>query len=159
MSNFQDCVVYLAGLGDRCPTAVALKAALSSGVSYAKNGDSPWPGVTFVDVDNGLVHIDILDTEAPGLTFCAYPALVSLNPMGQGYATVEWNSASAKLSDNGFGMWAGVMPMVKQDSVVRPWAPNNKADWIPNARSVGSEFASWPVVIEHLLKAYSVSAQ
>jgi hypothetical protein len=156
MSNFQDCVVYLAGLGDRCPTAVALKAALSSGVSYAKNGDSPWPGVTFVDVDNGLVHIDALDVIAPGQTFCAFPAIASLDPTGQGHATVEWNTASAKLSDQGFGLWSGVMPMIKQDSAGRPWVPNNRANWIRNAWSEGAEFTDWQSVIDHLLKTFKM---
>jgi len=154
MSNLTDCITYLAGLGDNCPTVVVLKAALSGGSSYAKNGDSPYPGVTFVDVDNGLVHIAALDAKAPGQFFCAFPEKTSLDPKGQGFATADWNSASAASSDQGFGFWVRVMGMMKQDSSSRPYIPNGT--WLPNAWSVGAEFTDWPGVIDHLLNHWQM---
>lgn len=155
MSNFQDCVMYLASLGDSCPTSATLKVALSSGGNYAKNGDSPYPGVTFVDVDNGLVHIAAVDSKAPNTRFCAFPAMALLDPAGQGHATVEWNTAAAQRSDEHIWMWTRVMGMVKQNSDLRPWVPGSQ--WVDSAESVGAEFVDWPSVIDHVVNHWQPS--
>lgn len=158
MSNFQDVVVYFAGLGDACPTLAAVQAALAAAQApkYAKNGDEVYPGVTVVDVDNGLVHVAAFDAKAPGQRICAFPLIASLEPNSKGAATVDINTADAAGADRGLGMWARVMPVKAQDSAARGYAIDPAADWLPNAWTFGNEFVDWPAVIDHGLNHWQL---
>lgn len=155
MSNFTDIVVYFAGLGDACPTVAAVQAALAaSAPSFAKQGDVIYPGVTLVDADNGLVHIDALDAKAPGQAFGAIPTKLRLDPGSKAVAGIEWNCAAAQRGDEGVWMYNRFMEMAKQDSSSRPYVADGK--WLPNAWSVGAEFTDWPGVIDHLLNHWTL---
>jgi hypothetical protein len=157
MSNGQDIALHFLPLPDsQCPTlATVLEALAAHGPQYAQNGDTLYPGVTLVDAENGLVHIAAADAKAPGKLFCVSPTSAKLDPKGRGHATIDYNCAFAAGSDRGFGLWVEVLPVKAQDNAARPWAPDMKADWLPNAFSIGNEFDTWDAVINHIVNAWN----
>ncbi len=162
MSNASDVAMWALGLGDSCPALSAIQAALkAANPQYATNGailfsDPTLGTVTLVDATNGLVHISAADAKAPGATFCCAPTALSLDPKGQGVATIEENTANA----GSVFMWVRVRPMVAQDSSARAFvfAPlvNNMVPWLPNAWSLANALQDWPSVIDHVLNHWNL---
>jgi hypothetical protein len=158
MSNGQDIALHFLPLPDsQCPTlATVLDALAAHGPQYAQNGDTLYPGVTLVDAENGLVHIAAADAKAPGQLFCASPASAKLDPKGKGHATIDYNSAFSAGADRGSYTWDRVLPVKAQDSAGRPWAPDLKADWLPNAWSIGNERDTWDKVIDFVVNHWNL---
>ncbi len=159
MSNLSDLMTWAVqqDAAGTLPALSVIEAALAGAKTYPANGTQVAPGVTLIDAANGLFHLSALDAKAPGQLFCAYPGLASLDPKGQGAATVEENTANAAQS-SGLGFWVRVRPMVPQDSSARAWvfAPlvNRQVPWLANAWSVSNEYQTWDQVTEYLLNKW-----
>jgi hypothetical protein len=154
--NSQDVAMWALMQGATCPALVDIQSALAASASskYPKNGDVIYPGVTLVDVQNGLVHVDVADVKAPGWRFSAFPVKDSLDPAGQGSATVDWNTGIERLVDLGDGLiWRGVEAMRRQDSAASPWVLD-EGKWLAKASPVGSEYQTWDAVIDYIVNKW-----
>ena len=158
MSNLTDVMLWAAqeDAAGTLPALSAIQAALASVKTYPNNGTQVAPGVILVDATNGLFHITALDQKGPGQFFCATPGLASLDPAGPGYATTEWNTANARGSEGGFGLWVRVRPATKQDSQARPYILDKNTPWLPNAWSVPAEYDTWDKVTYYLMNKWNM---
>lgn len=106
-------------------------------------------GVTYVDSVNGLFKIDAADAVYPAQLYCLRPDLAGIPADTQAFATGNWNSSSAKMSDEGLGLWARVDKMVpaKNADGSEGWTRAYPLQWIDNAWSIGAEFDTWDKVI------------
>jgi|SRR5690348_12580521 len=115
-----------------------------------KVAPSPLPaGVSYADPVNGLFKIDAADAIYPAQLYCVRPDLAGIPADTQAYATGNWNSSSAKMSDEGLGLWARVDKMVpaKNADGSDGWTRAYPMQWIDNAWSIGAEFDTWDKVI------------
>jgi hypothetical protein len=160
MSNASDLALWALSQGDACPSLVDVQSALAAAHSskFPKNGDVIYPGVTVVDAENGLVHIDAADAKAPGWRFSCWPTVDSLDPAGSGRATVELNTGPKRLADRGFGIWQGVDAVKPQANTAAPWVLD-ETKWLARASSVGSEFTTWPDVIAYVTNTWQPPKQ
>jgi hypothetical protein len=106
-------------------------------------------GVTYMDQVNCLFKIDAADAIYPGQLYCVRPDMAGIAPDTQAFATGNWNSSSAKMSDEGLGLWARVDKMVpaKNADGSDGWTRAYPMQWIENAWSIGAEFDTWDKAI------------
>lgn len=106
-------------------------------------------GVSYVDPVNGLFKIAVADAIYPGQLYCVRPDLAGIAPGTQAFATGNWNSSSAKMADDGLGLWVRVDKMVpaKNADGSDGWTSAYPLQWIDNAWSIGAEFDTWDKVV------------
>lgn len=107
-------------------------------------------GVTLKDPINGLVQIDAAEAVFPNQLYCVFPLLPFLKTGSQAFATVNWNTSSAKLSDQGVGLWVRVSKLVptKNADGSDGWGNSKPLVWLDNAWSIGSEYDTWDKAIK-----------
>lgn len=124
---------------------------------FAKKGDVVFPGVTFVDDENGLVEFDTSLMPASAGHFCCYPLEAVLDPTSKAHATVIWNTSSARMADEHPDfLYVRVCPMKANDphASLALFTPDADAPSVEGARSIGAELDTWPKVIEHVQKFF-----
>jgi hypothetical protein len=106
-------------------------------------------GVTYVDSINGLVKLDAADAVYPGQHWCVFPMLAEVPAGTQAWATINYNTATAKSADNGLGLHVRVNTMItaKNSDGTEGWTNSYPFVWLDNAWSVGSEFPTWDAAI------------
>lgn len=137
------------------PPAPASLASFTPPKVYPKQGDTLAPGVVLADLKNGLVTIAALEQYWPGGLHAGVPTLAFLDPLSQGWATVDENTAVAVSSGLGFRTQVSAQVPTSGATADTPgFAPSNPPQWIPKSVNWSNSLLTYDDLTAHAIEAW-----